>query len=66
MWYLIASVIMALCIGIIMLLKARGRSVFHKPTWKGGIISFFVGLLPLYLLLCMFGVMGKKRADPEY
>ena len=33
----------------------------NRPTWKGVIISFVIGLLPFYLLLCLLGVMGKKK-----
>lgn len=33
----------------------------NRPTWKGAIISFVIGLLPFYLLLCLLGVMGKKK-----
>ena len=46
---------MASAIVGIMVLKAMGRSVMNKPTWKGGIISGLLGLLPFYLLLCLFG-----------
>ena len=44
-------------------LKAMGRSVMNKPTWKGGIISGLLGLLPFYLLLCLFGFMGIEREE---
>lgn len=65
MWLIIATVLVALAIVGIMVLKAMGRSVMNKPTWKGGIISFLVGLLPLYFLLCLFGFMGIEREE-EY
>ena len=61
MWIIIASVLVALVIIGIMIVKATGRPIMNKPTWKGGIISALVGLLPLYLLLCLFGFMGKER-----
>ena len=35
----------------------------NNPTWKGIIISAIFGLLPLYLILCFFGVMGEERYD---
>ena len=47
-------------------MKALGRSVLNKPSWVGGIVSALLGLLPLYLLLCLFGFMGKQREEPEY
>lgn len=33
----------------------------NTPTWKGIIISAIVGLLPLYLVLCVFGIMGREK-----
>jgi hypothetical protein len=65
MWLIIATVLMASAIVGIMVLKAMGRSVMNKPTWKGGIISGLLGLLPFYLLLCLFGFMGIEREE-EY
>jgi len=63
MWIIIASVLVALGIIAIMVIKAIGRPIMNKPTWKGGIISFIIGMLPLYLLLCLFGVMGVEREE---
>ena len=63
MWIIIATVLVALAIAGIMVLKAIGRPIMNKPTWKGGIISFFVGMLPIYLLLCFFGFMGEEREE---
>ena len=63
MWILIASILVALVIIGLMVVKATGRPIMNKPTWKGGIISFCIGMLPLYLLLCLFGVMGVEREE---
>ena len=63
MWLIIATVLVALTIVGIMVAKAMGRHVMNKPTWKGGIISFLVGLLPVYLLFCLFGFMGIVREE---
>ena len=63
MWIIIASILVALVIIAIMVVKATGRPIMNKPTWKGGIISFCIGMLPLYLLLCLFGVMGTVREE---
>jgi len=63
MWLIIATVLVALAIVGIMVLKAMGRSVMNKPTWKGGIISALLGLLPFYLMLCLFGFMGIEREE---
>ena len=58
-----ASVLVALVIIGLMVVKATGRPIMNKPTWKGGIISFCIGMLPIYLLLCLFGVMGTVREE---
>jgi len=46
---------------IIWCIKALMRSATHVPTWEGIIISAILGMLPLYLILCFFGIMGEKR-----
>ena len=66
MWIIIATVLMALSIGLVMLLKALGRNVMNKPSWVGVVVTALVGLLPFYLLLCLFGFLGKQREEPEY
>lgn len=48
----------ALTIGIIKFLIGCARKI---PTWKGIIVSAIFGLLPLYLILCFFGLMGDER-----
>lgn len=52
-------------IGIIYLMvwaiKSIIRCATNMPTWSGIIISAIVGMLPLYLILCFFGIMGEKR-----
>ncbi len=52
-------------IGIIYLMvwviKLIIRSAINAPTWSGIIISAILGMLPLYLILCFFGIMGEKR-----
>jgi hypothetical protein len=35
----------------------------NTPTWKGIIISAILGMLPLYLVLCFFGIMGDDGDD---
>ena len=37
----------------------------NTPTWKGIIISALLGMLPLYLVLCFFGVMGEDRTTSD-
>lgn len=37
------------------------KGAWNQPTMKGVIISLIIGMLPLYLILCIFGVMGDKR-----
>ena len=54
-------------VGIICLavwaIQAIIRSATHVPTWGGIIISAILGMLPLYLILCFFGVMGEVRNE---
>ena len=66
MWITIATVLVALAIGMVMLMKALGRSVLNKPSWVGGIVSALLGLRPLYLVHCLFGFMGKEREEVDY
>ena len=42
-------------------IKAIIRTATNLPTWSGIIISAILGMLPLYLILCYFGIMGEKR-----
>ena len=63
MEYIITIVFASLLIGtfiyfLIWLLKGDANT----PTWTGIIISAIIGLLPLYLVLCFFGIMGD---DPK-
>ncbi len=50
--------VVALIVGIIKLLIKCARK---NPTWKGIIISAILGLLPFYLILCFFGLMGEQK-----
>lgn len=49
---------------IVWAIKAIIRSATHMPTWTGIIISAILGMLPFYLFLCFFGIMGEKRNEP--
>ncbi len=55
------TILLAYGILFALMLVVTAVSDRNRPTWKGTIISFVVGLLPFYLLLCLFGVMGEKR-----
>lgn len=46
---------------IIWVIKAIIRSATNVPTWEGIIISALLGMLPLYLVLCYFGIIGERR-----
>jgi len=39
--------------------------MMNTPTWEGIIISALLGMLPLYLVLCFFGIMGKDDKDDD-
>lgn len=43
---------------VIWVIKALIRSATNMPTWEGFIISAILGMLPFYLILCFFGIMG--------
>ena len=53
--------IMILIIVVIALVAVAVKGAWNQPTMKGVIISLIIGMLPLYLILCIFGVMGDKR-----
>ena len=36
-----------------------------NPTFSGVVISLMLGMLPLYLILCFFGLMGDEREEEE-
>ena len=35
----------------------------NTPTWHGIIISAIIGMLPLYLILCFLGIMGRSKVN---
>jgi Na+-driven multidrug efflux pump len=39
----------------------RNSETRNTPTWNGIIISALLGCLPIYLVLCFFGVMGEEK-----
>jgi RsiW-degrading membrane proteinase PrsW (M82 family) len=58
-------IIFVVFVGIIYLIvKIIMAGIPNTPTWKGIIISALLGMLPLYLVLCFFGVMGEERKRP--
>ncbi len=63
MLLILLTILMALTIGLIMLRKALGHSIFNKPTWWVALITAITGVLPIYLLLCLFGFMGIEREE---
>ena len=46
---------------VIWFIKLIIRSATNMPTWQGIIISAILGMLPFYLFLCFFGLMGEER-----
>ena len=48
---------------IVWAIKLAIKCATHVPTWKGIIISALLGMLPFYLILCFFGIMGEKRSE---
>lgn len=39
--------------------------MMNKLTWEGIIISAILGMLPLYLVLCFFGIIGEEGKDDD-
>lgn len=58
MW---VTILLAYGILFALVLIVMAVSDRNRPTWKGVVISFVIGALPIYLLLCLMGVMGEKR-----
>lgn len=58
MW---VTILLAYGILFALVLIVMAVSDRNRPTWKGAIISFVIGLLPFYLSLCLLGVMGEKK-----
>ncbi len=54
-------IMMLLIFGVIALIVSAIKHSRNQPTMKGVIISFIFGLLPLYLILCILGIMGEER-----
>lgn len=52
--------VVGFCYLVYWAIKKGGKNL---PSWKGIIISAILGMLPLYLILCFFGVMGDERTD---
>jgi hypothetical protein len=57
------TILLAYGILFALVLIATAVSKRNRPTWKGAIISFVIGLLPFYLLFCLLGVMGEKSTN---
>ena len=47
---------------IYLIVKIIMAGIPNAPTWKGIISSALIGKLPLYLVLCFFGVMGEDKS----
>ncbi|MBQ5784663.1 MAG: hypothetical protein IIW11_06765 [Bacteroidales bacterium] len=54
-------IMLLMIIGVIALIVSAIKNSKNQPTMKGVIISLIFGLLPLYLILCVLGIMGEER-----
>lgn len=54
-------IMLLMIIGVIALIVSAIKNSKNQPTMKGVIISLIFGLLPLYLILCILGIMGEER-----
>ena len=57
-WVIAILFFIGFCVAIVFAIRHGGT---NNPTWRGIIISALLGMLPLYLILCFFGVMGEER-----
>ena len=55
-------IFIAIAGSIYLIVKIIKAGIPNTPTWKGIIISALLGMLPLYLVLCFFGVMGEDKS----
>lgn len=58
--YIILFTIISIVL-FVWIFKALVRYAINMPTWEGLIISALLGILPFYLIMCFFGIMGEKR-----
>ena len=61
MFMLALLIIITLIITPIYLLLALIGLSRSNPTLTGVVVSLVIGMLPLYLILCFFGIMGEPR-----
>ena len=55
---IILLLVVGMCVLLYFAVKNGGS---NTPTWSGIIISAIFGMLPLYLILCFFGVLGEEQ-----
>lgn len=61
-FFFLLLLIVGVCVVFYFVVRNSSR---NTPTWRGIIISAILGMLPMYLILCFFGVMGEEREDAE-
>ena len=61
MFMLALLIIITLIVTPIYLLLALIGLSRSNPTLTGVVVSLVIGMLPLYLILCFFGIMGEPR-----
>lgn len=61
MFMLALLIMITLIITPIYLLLALIGLSRSNPTLTGVVVSLVIGMLPLYLILCFFGIMGEPR-----
>lgn len=58
---LLIVIVVLLILGVIALILFSIIENSNQPTMTGIIISLIFGVLPLYLILCICGIMGEER-----
>jgi hypothetical protein len=57
--------VILLVVGIGALVILAIKYTRNSPTLEGIAISALLGMLPLYLVLCFFGIMGEGDEEDE-
>ena len=63
MWESLVVVLLVVGIGALVILAIKYTR--NSPTLEGIAISALLGMLPLYLVLCFFGIMGEGDEEDE-
>lgn len=58
-------ILLSLFLGFLILIAIEIFKCSNTPTCGGLVISAMLGLLPLYLVLCVLGILGEPDEDED-